>query len=341
VSTYANDGPVMGYTEEGCTGDWVWASSFSGLYDYHDEYDFKSYLYTSDPDACYVFEEAITVTGTPEPSTDTGGGDSGGVGTDGRSGNSNPTPRVGGGANPMGMLHNERNQELKDCWIEKLVETDVLEDWTGKYNKEKWSTDTGATWQVSSEDNGALGYTKATHYSNNSVSINVFIYPQAIFNQSQGSSPTFKHLAIYAQMEEYVHTLQIRTEADDGDETYVPPPHELFNMELGAAVDVEKWWRAIFGFGPPILKTIYGPGGQHRRKTRRYKEYKQQLADDKELADDHPDKLTADEKETIEGEIEELREWFEDPENLPKQTGPSVTYNPEQDIDCEEEEEEE
>lgn len=81
----------MGFTERECTGDWVWASSFSNLYDYHYGYDFKSYLYVSDPDVCYVFEEAETVTGTPEPSTGTdGGGPGGGGDSSGRAGNSAP-----------------------------------------------------------------------------------------------------------------------------------------------------------------------------------------------------------------------------------------------------------
>lgn len=335
---YAGDGPVLGYPEPGCTGEWIWAKSFSELYDYHDEYDFKSYLFVADPDVCYVFEEAIIVTGTPEPSTGTDGGGTGGGGGGG-SGNSGRGG--GGGPNPMEMVNDERNEELKDCWVEKLEETGELKKWEGGWDKEKWSTNTGATWGVSDENFGALGYTEASA-TGTTVSISVLIYPRAIFAMTQGDyqdgiePPTMDHLTIYAQMHEYAHVLQFKHEADDGDSTYVPPPYELFDMELAANAAAHKWWWDVFGFGPPVVMSTDGPSRKHRTKTTEYKNLERELAADDELADDDPNKLSTEDRKEKEEALEDLTEWFKSPENLPTQIGVSGTYtsDPEEDIDC-------
>lgn len=353
VSAYG-EGRVRGFETNNCSGNFLEVRSLGVLGEYHEHkkeifgktWYFKSYQYVDDSDqTCHEYDlEEIEVIGQRLPGSSSGSGVSGSSSGSGGSQPSQGARGVDGQPNPAEEFTDEINEELKECWVEKLEETGTVENWTGNFAEETWSTDTGATWQVSRGNNGALGYTEATAVGTE-VSIDVFIYPDAIYAQSQGNygsvSPTMEHIAIYTQMHEYAHVLQYRHEADDGDAAYIPAPYELFNMELGANAAANTWWRAIFGFGPPIVTSTEDPSAEHRRKTEEYKTLVEELDDDKELSDDDPEKLTEEQIQEKEKKLEDLTNWFKAPENLPKQTGISGTYtsDPEQDIDCDEEEE--
>ncbi len=136
VSTYADKDPAYGFTGAGCQGNWVWVSDWIKLYDL--DYDFQSYYLVADgPDHCHPFPEEVVSTGTPAPSTGTGGGGSS-SGGGGRSGGTSNGPSTAGSPDPAAVFDNEANETLKDCLVDKLAKLDVVKNWEGEYTEATW-----------------------------------------------------------------------------------------------------------------------------------------------------------------------------------------------------------
>ncbi|MDE0253131.1 MAG: hypothetical protein OXK75_09615 [Gammaproteobacteria bacterium] len=326
VSTYADNDPAYGFTEAGCQGNWVWVSDWIKLYDL--DYDFQSYYLQADgPDHCRPFEEEVIATGTPEPSTGTGGGGSsnggGGSSNGGGGGRNNGNSNVSSGngtVDPATVFNDEMNEKFKDCWVQQFAPLSEVKNWIGEHTEALWTSAPDAAWSVSHEDHGANG---VVNY-NNWKELTAYIFPSVINKTAQARGVKFEHMLLYTQMHEYVHLLQWTHDQTDADGIYVPSPYEFFYLEAEAYKTVDKWWRAHFGSGPPVLSnanTKNLPRG-FRNKRKKYKEYEEKQANGTLTEDD-------------EKEMEKLEKWFKDPENLPGLLdGKAGGYDPNLDVEC-------
>lgn len=329
MSTYADDERVVGFTEPGCTGNWLMVSNFNALYDYHDDWEFESYLYLSDTDTCYPFEEPVTATGTVPTTTggSNGGGSSGGGG--GRNGGNSNAPSVGGTTAEQSATQDEINENLKDCWVNKLKDDATITSWVGTKTEATWISKPKAHWQMSTLEYDSLGVV-----TRNNGNLTAILFTSEIASLAAARGVKQQHMHMMAQMHEHTHLLQWIHYANTHDGAD-PPPYLYFDMEVEAHNRSAELYRAFTGSSPPYLTDANSrslPGG-FKKKRKRYKELEEKVANGEELI--------VDEKEGIDepGEMKNLKEWFEAPENLPGiLEGENGFYDENVDLECDEDE---
>lgn len=266
------------------------------------------------------FPEEVIATGTPAPSTGTrGGGSSNGGGGGRNNGNSN-VPSGNGSVDPAAVFDDEMNEQFIYCWSQKLAKISEVSNWIGEHTEATWTSAPDAAWSVSHED---LGVNGVVNYSNRKE-LTAYIFPSEINKTAKARGVKFEHMLLYTQMHEYVHLLQWIHDQTYADGIYVPSPYEHFYMEKEDYNIVDKWWRARFGSGPPVLSnanTKHLPRG-FRNKRKKYKEYEAKQANGTLMKDD-------------EKEMEELEKWFKDPDHLPGLLdGRAGGYDPNLDVEC-------
>ncbi|MDE0253133.1 MAG: hypothetical protein OXK75_09625 [Gammaproteobacteria bacterium] len=219
------------------------------------------------------------------------------------------------------------NEIFKDCWVQQFATLSEVKNWIEEHTEALWTSAPDAAWSVSHEEldvNGVVNYNKWKE-------LTAYIFPTEISKTATARGVKFEHMLLYAQMHEYVHLLQWTHDQTDDDGIYVPSPYEFFYMEKEDYNTVDKWWRARFGSGPPVLSnanTKNLPRG-FRNKRKRYKELEEKIANGEELI--------VDEKKDIDepAEMEELEKWFKDPEHLPGLLdGKAGGYDPNLDVEC-------
>ncbi|MDE0094696.1 MAG: hypothetical protein OXO49_09385 [Gammaproteobacteria bacterium] len=341
VFTYAdNRGPVVGYDVENCDGDWVvWAASLNALYEYNKKHNLKSYTYTSDSSTCYVFEEEVVATGTPEPSTGEGSGGGGSLNGGGRNGQGD-SGQAGQAPNPADEFDNEANETLKDCLVGKLAKLDVVKNWEGEYTEATWENDTDEEWLTGTHTGGLLGGTYVQELGEEIV-FETHLYPHNILNiANKYDNVSFDHLVWYTQMHELVHVMQRTHDKDDEGNLIEPDAAESFTSfflwEMEAYRIVEEWWDALFGGEPPFMAPdIEKPDDFDDNKTR-YEELYEKKQNGTLVVDPDADPPIDEVKE-----LEELTTYFEN-----KKKEAQLVHNEDYDgenvsLECEEEEESE
>ncbi|MDE0093731.1 MAG: hypothetical protein OXO49_04405 [Gammaproteobacteria bacterium] len=350
VSTYADDkGAVVGYTQENCSGNWLQVTNFNTLYDYHDDWEFKSYLYLSDPDTCYPFEEPVKATGTVPTTT---GGSSGGssAGGGGRDDNQNGNNGVStGGGSPddaASQFTDEMNDNLEECWQDAVVDDEAIQNWKGEHTDTKWNADSDFDWVLDKSSTGALGVVNyGTNPHTNEPGLIAYLFLKDIQSNAQDMEIPFLHLVLYAQVHEYTHVLQwdyYQTLHPEAEDYVIPPPYMKYGMEVEAYQLGHKLFYALTGMGAPLLLS-----SQMERIPREWRANKKKyLAAEKTIEEleekqaeqqANGDELTDEELKKLKKakeDKENLTMWFNDPENQPRPDAKSASYDSEEQIDC-------
>ncbi len=278
VSAYANDNEVEGFTEDDCDGDSHVATSYSELKDMHEsndnEWEFKSYWYTSNKNECLEYEEdmeEIVVIGQRLPGSSSGSGGGGGGNSTG--GVSTPPSQgshgVGGPPDPAEEFTEEMHEQLKDCWLDKAAESADVRGWVGKQTDATWRDDTTETWtsETPAEDLETMGN---LDYTIDPMA--VYIFPKNISRYATENNIPFDHLVMYVQMEEFIHVLQVTAERNDDDEHDNPTKADKLAYEIEAKSARNKFWLAIFGIEAPFHPPADSIPEQYDEDRERYNE---------------------------------------------------------------------
>ena len=338
----ANDGPVLGYTNDTCSSsNSVLFLSLPALIGYDGTEDSNGYTWNfgsykfvlDDENTCHELDyEEIIVIGTPNPPTGDGNNGVGSTAGGGSPRGSNQGSTPHGPANPEDLFDEKKNKDLLDCWEDKLDELEDVDGWI--------SESTGETWIVTEGGEGSgkgktdyIEETKTDEKDDDDekecrVNFKVEIYKNKI---AALADHRFDVIALYTQIHEKAHVLQGIQEKDDEDGICTPSPYEYYDMEINAYKTANTWWWKLYETGPPWAthssKVADKPKrwGEFKRKKKQYQEFEEKEASGT---------LNKDEKE----KMDDLKEWFLDEENLPGLPGESGSYNKNMDLECDNEE---